>query len=89
MKHNKFTTIVIAMMFIAFLLTSPAAAQDQYFGQAGTTEIAGGISFASITPVSNGETGDASTILSLGPEIGYFVVDGFELGFSPGVSLLP
>ena len=89
MKHSMFAAMIIAVMFIACLLTAPAAAQDEYFGKAGTTEIAGGISFASITPVSNGETGDVMTILSLGPEIGYFVANGFEIGFSPGVSLLP
>jgi hypothetical protein len=25
----------------------------------------------------------------LGPQIGYFVTDGFEIGFNPGISLLP
>lgn len=89
MKHSMFPAMGTAVMFIVCLLAVPAAGQDKYFGKAGTTEIAGGISFASITPVSNGETGDATTLLSFGPEIGYFVVDGFEIGFSPGMSLLP
>jgi hypothetical protein len=39
--------------------------------------------------VANGETGDASSILTLGPQIGYFVTDGLEIGFNPGVSILP
>jgi hypothetical protein len=89
MKHSMFVATVIAVMFIACLLNALAAAQDKTFGKAGITEIAGSISFASITPVSNGKTGDATTLLSLGPEISYFVADGFEIGFSPGVSLLP
>ena len=89
MKHSMFATTVIAVMFIACLLAFPASAQDKYFGKQGTTEIAGGISFASFTPVDNGKTGEATTLFSLGPEIGYFVVDGLEIGFNPGVSLLP
>ena len=89
MKRTMFPQIVITIVLIAALHMAPAAAQDKDFGKAGSIEIAGGISFASITPVANGETGDALTLLSLGPEIGYFVADGFEIGFSPGVSLLP
>ncbi len=89
MKHSMFAAIVTGVMFIACLLAAQAAAQDKYFGKSGTMEIGGSISFASITPVSNGESGDATTLLSFGPEVGYFVFDGFEIGFSPGMSLLP
>ncbi len=89
MKLSIFVSIVIAVALIASVLSVPVAAQDKNFGKMGITEIAGSISFASITPVSNGKTQDATTLLSIAPEISYFVSDGFEVGFSPGVSLLP
>jgi len=79
------TALLVAILAVALTATS----QERYFGKSGTTEIAGGISFSSLTAVNHGETGDATTFLSLGPEIGYFVADGFEIGINPGVSLLP
>jgi hypothetical protein len=87
MKHRTLALMVIVI--IGALLATPTYAQDKSFGKKGITEISGGISFASITPVSRGETGDAVTLLSLAPEISHFVTDGFEIGFSPGVTLLP
>jgi hypothetical protein len=81
--------IATTALSVALFISLPASSQERYFGKAGTTEIAGSISFSSLTPVSNGRTGDATTFLSLGPEIGYFVADGFEIGINPGVSLLP
>jgi hypothetical protein len=89
MKKSMFIAVTGAFLFTGFFPAVPAAAQGREFATAGTTEIAGGISFSSITPVSHGETGDATTIFSFGPEIGYFVTDGFEIGLNPGVSLLP
>ena len=65
------------------------AAQERKFATKGVTEFSGSITFSSYTPVSGGETGDAITLFSFGPKVGYFPIDGFELGIDPGVSLLP
>jgi hypothetical protein len=89
MKKHIFLTITGALVLMGLLCPEPATAQGREFATAGTTELAGSISFSSITPVSHGESGDATTVFSFGPEIGYFVTDGFEIGFNPGVSLLP
>ncbi len=89
MKDRMFLVMAVGCVLGGLVPTTPATAQEREFGTAGTTEIAGGISFSSVTPVSNGETGDATTILSFGPEIGYFVTNGFEIGLNPGVTLLP
>jgi hypothetical protein len=64
-------------------------AQEKGFATKGVTEFSGSVAFSSFTPVSNGTTGDATTLFSFGPKIGYFPFDEFELGFDPGVSLLP
>jgi len=89
MNRRSLLGFAILIGWIVAILAAPATGQEKYYGKMGTVEIAGGISFSSITPVSNGHRGDATTLFSLGPEIGYFVVDGFEIGFNPGISLLP
>lgn len=89
MKQSMPARMITVMGLMSGLLTVSTTAQEKHFGEAGIMEVAGGVSFASITPVGNGETGDATTLLSLAPELSYFVMDGFEIGFSPGVTLLP
>lgn len=81
--------IAATVFFGLHMLSVNGSAQENSFGKAGTTEMSGGISFSSFTPVSNGKTSDATTLFSFGPEIGYFVADGFEIGFNPGMSILP
>jgi hypothetical protein len=83
--------IIAAALLLAGLLalTVSGHSQDKYFGKAGTIELSGSISFSSFTPVSDGETSDATTLFSLGPEIGYFIIDGLEVGVNSGISLLP
>jgi hypothetical protein len=81
-------TLLVTLLGLA-LATHASRAQEPFFARAGTVEISGSISFSSLTPVSNGETSDATTLLSLGPEIGYFPIEGLEIGFNPGMALLP
>ncbi len=71
---------------LSILLISTLNAQDRTFGTTGTAELSGSISFESATPVTNGNTGNATTILSFAPSIGFFVTDGFELGLSAGIT---
>jgi len=59
------------------------AQEAQRFGMKGTREIGGSIAFQSWTPVYNGQTGDAISTLNVAPYIGWFLSDGFELGFNP------
>ena len=75
-----------ALLVVAMLipLGPVAVAQEgKKFAMKGSTELGGSISFQSITPVSNGNTGYATTIFSVAPFIGYFVADGFEIGVNP------
>jgi len=53
------------------------------FTEKGATEFGGSISFQSTTSVSSGVSRDAITALRIEPYIGYFITDGFELGFNP------
>jgi hypothetical protein len=73
---------------IAVGLTTSVQAQEK-FGLKGTTELSGSVSYSSLTPVSNGRTGDVFSIFTFAPQVGYFVTDGVELSFSTGISLLP
>jgi hypothetical protein len=64
--------------------------QDAKFATKGIVEIGGSVSFSSFTPVVNGESAeDGLSILTFAPQFGYFLGDGFELGFATGISLLP
>ncbi|TLY31474.1 MAG: hypothetical protein E6K56_04840 [Ignavibacteria bacterium] len=59
------------------------AQEIQRFGMKGTREIGGSIAFQSWTPVYNGQTGTGFSTLNVAPFIGWFLSDGFELGFNP------
>ena len=62
-------------------------AQD--FAKKGVWELGGMIGFASTTAVNDGETGDeALTQFTFEPYIGYFVINGLELGLIPSFSSL-
>ena len=105
MKYGLNRSIAIAAVVAVLCIPSSSPAQEKTlepgiekavktmfekpFATRGVTEIGGRVSFSSLTPVAFGRSLDAITILSIGPEIGYFVSDGFEIGFSPGVTLLP
>jgi len=81
--HSSISSAVLVLaVLIVFASISPAQ-ETKKFALKGSTELGGSISFQSLTPVSNGNTGDATTIFSLAPYIGYFVADGFEIGLNP------
>ncbi len=63
--------------------------QTPEYATKGVLELGGTVSFSSIADVSNGRTGDATTLFTLAPRMAGFVADGFQIGFSPGISFLP
>jgi len=78
-----------SLSFLFLFITSISFAQstsiapEQTFTQPGTFELGGSISFSS----QKYESSSSSTsIFSINPYVGYFVVKGFELGISPGIS---
>lgn len=85
-SHPTFLTLIVLLITI---ITSNVNAQESQFANKTVTELSGTLSYSSFTMVNNGETGDAISIFTIAPQIGYFVVDGFELGLGTGVSLLP
>ena len=71
-------------LFFAALFVFTSLSFSQNFATKGTIEVGGSLGFSSITGVSNGESSSNSlSTLRLEPYIGYFIVDGFELGFEP------
>ena len=79
----------LLILILAGAIAQPSLAQEKTFATQGVVELAGSMSWAKFTPVANGEAGDATSVLSFGPEIAYFLADGFEVGFNPGMSILP
>ncbi|MDI6778963.1 MAG: hypothetical protein QME25_02025 [Bacteroidota bacterium] len=69
-------------VFFVLILTSTLAL-SQEFGKEGVIEFGGNASFQSTTPVAEGKTGDATTTIMLSPTVGYFVIDGVEVGVDP------
>jgi hypothetical protein len=74
---------LLPLAMAAMLAPISQAQESNKFATKGCAELGGSISFQSLTPVYNGNTGDATTTFSLEPFIGYFVVDGFEIGLNP------
>ncbi|MGB5875330.1 MAG: hypothetical protein WBG80_01345 [Bacteroidota bacterium] len=86
---------VLALFVGACTLSAPAGAQVKSspkprdgFASAGIWELGGSATFSRNTPVVGGNTGDAVYKLSAIPYVGYFLMDGLELGVNPlGVAL--
>jgi hypothetical protein len=90
MKTQNFSLTILTLAALSLIMISSGGnAQDRQFATKGVTEISGSVSYSNFTYVSDGETGDAISIFTLAPQIGYFVIDGLELGLGTGVSLLP
>lgn len=72
---------VLLFIFASLVLISSSSfSQNNKFAKEKQWELGGTISFTSMTPVSNGETGKSTSIFRLAPSVGYFVVDGYSLG---------
>lgn len=83
---KKLTTILFIL--ISFMLVTQLSAQKKY-AKSGVVELGGSISYNGFTMVQNGETAEESqSVFSIMPYLGYFVGDGFELGFMPGVNII-
>ena len=62
--------------------------EKQRFARAGVWELGGSATFQRSVPVVNGVEGDAIYTLSALPYVGWFLLDGLELGANPlGVSM--
>ena len=78
MKAQNFSFTIMTLVTLSLItITSSGNAQDGQFATKGVTEISGSVSYSNFTYVSNGETGDAISIFTLAPQIGFFVIDGF------------
>ena len=82
---------VKSILLMAYVLGSQtvSVAQEQSFPLKGTIELAGTIAYANYTLVYQGQKGDATSLFSFSPQVGYFVTENFEVGLSSGVVLLP
>jgi len=92
---NRMRPAVLALVLGACVLSVPVVAQvssspqpKKGFASAGVWELGGSATFSRSTPVIGGSTGEANYKLSAIPYVGYFLMDGLELGVNPlGVAL--
>ena len=76
---------LILLFATLFVFTSLSFSQN--FATKGTVEVGGSLGFSSSTYVSNGNSASHSTsTIKIEPYIGYFVSNGFELGFVPSLT---
>jgi hypothetical protein len=73
---------ILSILVITFILSAVAFSQGT-FGKEGVIEFGGTVGFMSSTPVANGETGDATSTFTVVPSVGYFFMDGLEVGLNP------
>jgi hypothetical protein len=73
---------LFSVIFVLVFVSSMALAQD--FAKEGVIEFGGTASFNSIQMIANGESyGDASSVITLTPQVGYFLMEGVEVGVDP------
>ena len=73
--------LAITVLFFFSVLTAYSQQVDKYAWK-GQWDVGGSVGFTSSTPVINGNTGDAMTVIIFAPSASYFVASGFEIGAS-------
>jgi len=74
-----------ALLIALTLMVEPAGAQEQHrhFTLRGNVELGGSLSFLASQPVVNDQNKKTIYTVSVIPFVGYFVIDGLELGLNP------
>jgi outer membrane protein len=73
---------LFSILSVVALLTSAAFAQE--FAKKGVVELGGNVGFTSITAIADGKSAsNSTTIFQISPTVGYFVMDGLEIGIDP------
>lgn len=76
---------VVSFLIAVLCIVASARAQEprRHFTSRGTVELGGSISFMAAQPVVNDKKGETTYTLAVMPFVGYFVIDGFEVGLNP------
>jgi hypothetical protein len=74
---------MVLAVIVCIFFAATSEAQVGRFARKGVMELGGSVSFNSITPVINGNSGNATSVFAIQPYLGYFLFDGFELGVNP------
>ncbi|MEW6510680.1 MAG: hypothetical protein AB1428_06930 [Bacteroidota bacterium] len=75
--------VLCAPAFVGGSAAGFAQEQRRHFTSRGSVELGGSISFQATQPVANDRTSDVIYDLTVLPYVGYFILDGFELGVNP------
>jgi hypothetical protein len=89
MKAGRIARVITLGASISTFLLATAVAQETGFATKGIIEVSGSVSYSNYTNVTRGTASSNSmSFFSFGPKISYFIVNGFELGFDPGIAIL-
>lgn len=81
--YSRISVVLLVLSLVLFATPTIHAQDSSSFARQGCVELGGSISFLSTTPVFNGTTGTATTVITVQPFIGFFAADGFEVGLDP------
>ncbi len=76
----------VVLLLMLFLVAGISSAQNKSYSMKNVWEFKGSIGFSSVSPVTNGNTGDANTEINLGLRAGYFVINGLSIGVEPNMT---
>ena len=83
MKRQHVWLVVGTAMLLLVCSADSFAQYGNGFASKGKFEAGGNVAFESSTLVVRGTSGNTTTTFMLSPFVGYFIIDGFELGFDP------
>ena len=75
--------LFVASLALLLLAGSLYAQEPRRFLNKGSVELGGSIAFNTVQPVVNGKNGNAVNVFAASPYVGYFVIDGLEIGVNP------
>ena len=82
MTYSTRSISIVALLAIASLCAS-AQEQRRHFTSRGTIELGGSMSFMATQPVVSDKRGETIYSFDFFPYVGYFIIDGLELGLNP------
>ncbi len=81
-RRPEFLSALLILASIVAVSTGHGQEVRRFFSK-GSVELGGSVSYSAVQPVINGKNGDVVNLFSVTPYVGYFVLDGFEIGVNP------
>lgn len=85
----KLKNVILVGTILLLIISNSQAQTEQNFAKENTWEVGGSLSYTYTEYVSNGKAhDDGVNIFKLSTYVGYFAIDGFEIGIIPAIELI-